>query len=476
MMSNRMGYSPRSGQRGVATLIVVLVLFFVVSMVAAYTNRNLIFEQRTASNELRSVQAMETAEAGLEWAMSTLNLGRVTDTCVPSTSASDLPFRQRYLNTDSKGRITPRGPVDASNGAGLSSAACVLNATRTGWDCSCPAITATAAGTGAVSAPTAAGQWPAFSVRFLRVGGSDNPVVAPPATPQQSGVIKVQVVACTRAGVTSTDPCLNFSGQGDMGEGRAVVSSLLTLTGGASSPPQAALTARDTIAVLMSGGGFSAINAIAGGSGVTVHSGGTISGYSQLVSQPGSPGSASLIESDLEFLLPAVTVTVAGVPVTKTQRDRMFAAVFNMWPLTFEQQQAATAFPSGSLTVSQLAERNPWRPIWVSGDLAVAADIGTAANPVLMVVNGKLTFTNAAAKVYGLVYIRLPDGSDTRYPAGPDFWDTSGAGQIVGAAVSDNKIEGNGTTSYIYDPAVMNLLRWNTGSFVRVPGSWKDFQ
>jgi Tfp pilus assembly protein PilX len=58
------------GQRGVATLIVVLVLFFVVSLVAAYTNRNLIFEQRTASNQYRSTQALEAAEAGLEWAIS----------------------------------------------------------------------------------------------------------------------------------------------------------------------------------------------------------------------------------------------------------------------------------------------------------------------------------------------------------------------------------------------------------------------
>ena len=45
--------------RGAATLIVVMLLFFIMSMVAAYTSRNLIFEQRTSANQYRSSQAFE---------------------------------------------------------------------------------------------------------------------------------------------------------------------------------------------------------------------------------------------------------------------------------------------------------------------------------------------------------------------------------------------------------------------------------
>lgn len=447
-------------QHGVATLVVILVLFFVVSLVAAYTNRNLIFEQRTATNQYRSSQALETAEAGLEWAMSMLNTGLVTDACVASTDVANRPFRERYLSISNSGRITPKGPLDA-RGAGLSSAACVFNGT--GWSCSCPAITDTVAGEGSVTPPTAAGQWPAFRVRFQRVGGTAT--TAPPLTPKQPSVIKVEVVGCTRADATGLDGCLNFAGQGAAGEGRAVVSSLLALTGGASSPPQAALTARDAVNVDISGGGFSAYNAIAGGSGVTVHSGSSINGFNQLVSLPGSPGgAASTIASDTRFTLAAVTGT-GGI----TTQDRMFAAVFNMRPSAFKDQQAAKEFPSGSATISEIAERHPWRPIWVLGSLAVGADIGTPATPVLMVVNGDLTFTSSSARVFGMVYVRIPSG-------GANTWVTGGGGQIVGAAVSDNSIQGNGTTAYVFDPEIMNLLRWNTGSFVRVPGSWKDFQ
>lgn len=460
MKTARQFNSPKR-QEGVATLVVVLILFFIVSLVAAYTNRNLIFEQRTATNQYRASQAMETAEAGLEWAVSLLNMGRVDDSCVASTNSADPPFRERYLAVSDKGLITP---VDSS-GSEIS-AACVFNGS--GWTCSCPQAGGASAGVGSVTAPTAPGVWPAFRVRFLRVGGLGT--TPPPTTPAQPSVIKVEVVACTRVtGYTALDDCLNFAGQGTAGEGRAVVSSLLALSGGASSLPQASLVARDRIDV--GGSGFSAYNSIAGGSGITVQSGDSVDGYNRLVGQPGSPGgSATVISSDSSLRSSSASDGLWAVSGTGgiSTLDRMFAAVFNARPAVIQQQQATVPFPSGSLSISEAAERNPWRPIWVQGDLAIDEDLGSAARPVLLVVNGDLTFTNSTAKVYGLVYIRTPDGSDR--------WNTDGAGQIIGATIADKEVRGDCTTTFVYDPNVLNRLRWNAGSFVRVPASWKDFQ
>ena len=45
--------APIRQQRGIAALVVVMVLFFIISLVAAYTGRNLIFEQRTSTNQYR---------------------------------------------------------------------------------------------------------------------------------------------------------------------------------------------------------------------------------------------------------------------------------------------------------------------------------------------------------------------------------------------------------------------------------------
>jgi Tfp pilus assembly protein PilX len=88
------GYPP---QRGAAALVVVMVLFFIVALVAAYTSRNLIFEQRTSANQYRSTQAFEAAEAGIDWALAMLNGGRIDAACRAHTDASttDDSFRQR---------------------------------------------------------------------------------------------------------------------------------------------------------------------------------------------------------------------------------------------------------------------------------------------------------------------------------------------------------------------------------------------
>ena len=74
-----------SAQRGAAALIVVMLLFFIISLVAAYAGRNLIFEQRTSTNQYRATQAFEAAEAGLEWALAMLNGGRVDGRLHPAS-------------------------------------------------------------------------------------------------------------------------------------------------------------------------------------------------------------------------------------------------------------------------------------------------------------------------------------------------------------------------------------------------------
>ena len=442
----------RRSQSGAATLIVVMVLFFIISLVAAYTSRNLIFEQRTANNQYRSTQALETAEAGLEWAISMLNFSRIGPACVASASTADTSFRQRYLNVDISGRISPvvaLEPTCVSDGAG-------------GWTCSCPTVP----GPSTLTPASTTQVLPAFRVRFQRVMDAVNPALAT----NQPGVVRVQVVGCTRLD-TAGDPCLTFDGQGAFNEARVVVSAMLALTGGASSPPQAALTARGNVAI--TGVGYSAYNTGAAGSGVTVHAGGTISepGATKLVSSAGNPGgTVSVIASDSAFSA-GTGMAMAPLPVgagTFSTSDRMFAAYFNMRPEAMRAQQAAIELvcPCNADDVRAKATLNPGRPIWVAGDLDVttAGDIGSATEPVLLVVNGNLLFTLAGVNIYGLVYMRT------------NSWATSGAGQITGAAVAEGAIAGDTTATFAFDTDVMQRLRWNTGTFVRVPSSWKDFR
>ena len=122
--------TPGSRQRGAATLIVVMILFFVMSLVAAYTNRSLIFEQRTSANQYRSTQSLEIADAGMEWAISQLNYSRIDSACAKSASTSDTSFRQRYLNINAvTGKITPV----ANPAGGDLTALCVWTNTAWNW-------------------------------------------------------------------------------------------------------------------------------------------------------------------------------------------------------------------------------------------------------------------------------------------------------------------------------------------------------
>ena len=88
-------------QRGAAALIVTMVLFFAMTLAAAYVNRNLVFEQRISANQYRATQAFEAAEAGLEWALAQLNNPlKLEADCRPGTSAQAKTFRERYLGFD----------------------------------------------------------------------------------------------------------------------------------------------------------------------------------------------------------------------------------------------------------------------------------------------------------------------------------------------------------------------------------------
>ncbi|ODV02155.1 MAG: hypothetical protein ABT20_15155 [Rubrivivax sp. SCN 70-15] len=418
----RGGAARPRGQRGIAALVTVLVLFFIVALVAAYASRNLIFEQRTAANQYRSTAAIEAAEAGLEWALAMLNHGRIDAACATSSSTADTSFRQRYLNIDaSTGSIAVR---KTSTGADLLPS-CVFDGTGR-------------SGAPTLAAPSDSAVHPAFRIRFKPL----------PGTPSQPGLVQVESVACTRLDPT----CLTFPGTpgavlGVGNEGRAYVTALVGLTGGATSPPAAALTALGRVA--LAGG------AIHGD--VAVQAGGTVSTDPSmtLTRSPGSPGS------------PAVLASQAALSALSP--ERFFAAQFNLWSQTFRQQPAAVVLDCSSsscdaATLRQRIALNPGRPIWVDGSLAIdsGGNIGSADSPVLLVVTGSVAVTASDATIHGLLYVQTAD------------WPDAGALQVQGAVAVEGDLD-TGTPQIAYDPALINRLRLSTGSFVLVPGSWHDF-
>ncbi len=432
---------PGSRQRGAAALIVVMVLFFIASMVAAYTSRNMIFEQRTGTNLYRATQALEAAEAGMDWAMSMLNQARVDEACVASTELTDNSFRERYLSINPANALVTVN--NQSDGSELTPT-CVFDGAAGRWVCSCPVDDDPdpdldpSAGT----APA-----PAFRVRFRT-----------PSPGAQAGIVRVDVVGCTRF----DDDCLVISDEGMVNEGRVLVSALAFLTGRSIALPKAALTARGDVTATA----LSVSNVRVEDGGITVHASGSINPSLALTTLAGNALAGSTVNDTL-LDLPELD------PLTA--EDRFFASVFQLPPARWRQQAAYIEIECDlvACTAEQVREAQaalPGRPIWLNGDLDVdsSGDIGTASAPVTLIVNGQIGFSTAGVTIHGLVMVR---------PADPVAgWSVSGSGSVRGALVVDGTVTGTGALEVAYDGAVLRAVKATHGSFIRAPGTWRDWR
>jgi PilX N-terminal len=433
--------STRFYQHGAATLLVVLMLFFVVSLVAAYTSRNLIFEQRTSVNQYRSSMAFETADAGMEWAISLLSSGRIQANCTETGAlVTDDSFRRRYLNIDSTtGMITAR-----QYGGGLDlKPTCVW--TGSAWSCDCPSN-----GEPGVVAPPGSGLRPAFRLRFTNTN-----ITAP-------GTIRVEVNACVRF----DEACLNSFGTADVvSEGRAQHSAVFALKSALTTPPAAALT---VLGAVPGPGALSAENQDATAGGITIHAGGAVSTASfVLQGVPGTPADKTVAEGDGRL----ATLDPAN-PANAAYPDRFFASAFGLNAESYRDQPAALRMTCGGgcrAALAELVQRNPDRVIWVEDDLVLdtAGDVGSnlpLGQPVAasIVVNGAVRFNAAGVTIYGVVYSRSGN------------W--QGSGQIVGAAMIEGSLAAAAAPSVRYDGALVAHVRRQHGSFVRLSGQWKDWK
>lgn len=431
----------RSPTRGAASLIVVMVLFFLLSLVAAYSGRNLIFEQRTSVNQFRAVQGFEAAEAGLEWALALLNGGRIGDTCLETGATStQTSFRQRYLNIDPiTGRITHRLAADGA----MLTPSCVFNGAT--WICSCPSD-----GAPVLAQPLGNAVFPAFRLRFVTPTGL------------RPGVVGIEVQGCTRL----NNACLNFPGTAVDSEGRALVSAFIALKPALATPPAAALTVFGDVSP---GSVVNAYNTENDRGGLALHvgnpSGAVINtGGFVLRGPPGASAAAAAVLED-PFLR-----ALSDAP------SRVFPTMLGTWPVTYRQQPAVVEFTCPIADCrGALASRvalNPGRIFWIQGDLTLdsAGDIGSlpdpanpaAPGPVMLVVTGSLVFSSPGVRLFGFVYSQ--NGN----------W--QGSGQIQGAAFIEGSLGAAAAPTVNVVGSVMDAMRMQNGSFVRVPGSWKDFE
>jgi len=430
-----------------ATLTVVMVLFFIMALVAAYANRNLLIEQRVATNSYRAERAMTAAEAGLEWGIALLNSGRVDMACAPSSAATDTTPRDRYLGRGTEGRLAPI----ASPGKLLGAACAMANGQLS---CACP--------TAAVPdpAPHAVKSWPLNQpASAFRVIMKDLTLPQPDTGP--SGVALLESQGCGspgqgNTGCASSDLQVVLPEVDGFGTARVFVGLMQALP----QVPTAALTAGQTITATDT----LTVTNVDPATGLSVRAGVSITAATSRYAGPAGSSDAGVLNGDasLSGLVPTLQTRF-------TANDRLFRATFGLDAPTYRRQPAVVRIACGNAGCSMddletAIARYPGLTYWFDGDLNLssvpAGQLGSATHPLMLIVTGNLT-VSAAMDLTGFIYASRVD------------WTGSAAGaSLRGALMAAETFQSDVAATLAYDASVLQTIRLYYGSFVRVPASW----
>lgn len=427
---------------GMAALTIVMVLFFIMALVAAYANRNLIFEQRVAANSYRVERALMAADAGIDWAITMLNSGRVDMSCQPSAAAANASPRDRLLTRAGDGRYEP---VQVANASLYNS--CVNSGAQ--LTCVCP----TAATPD--PSPHAVKDWPlnaggtAFRVHVIKVPNE-----------QPRGAIGLEVQGCGSPG-TGASSCAGTLPLPAV-DGFSAARVFLGMVQALPHPPVATLTTgRDANA----GATTLRVSNPDGATGFTVHAGqGVNIGGGQLVGPAGSSGDGKL-DGD------ATLFNLRPQPADRFQAaDAFFRATFGMDAPTYRRQPAVVRVTCGaggcsSTELEAGLARWPGLTLWFDGDLRINAapaggTLGSATHPVMVIATGRITI-DAAVDITGFLY-----ATDVTWTG------ASATAVLRGALVAVEDFVADVPATLIYDGTAMRTIQHYYGSFVRVPGSW----
>lgn len=439
MEASHRPHAPAPRPRGVATIAVALVLLLGMTLVAFFTHRNLVLEQRSAIHHDRSARAFELAEGGLVWTTARLNDPRrlaAAPSCAPSQTGDDA-FADRFVTVSETGvaaldrRAACHVAPDGSIGCACGAAADALPHT-----------------------PAAATNHARFVVHIRRAAASD------PWT------VELTSRACTQAG----PPCDDDHGAARSPDATASTRVLLRMRPAFAQAPGAAVLAAGDVAIA---GRTRVTNADTASRGLTVVAGGRISlgADARLVSLPGTPAEASLVDGDeplarLSSRADGLVLALLGESIDAHRGHPL------TWTVTAADCQgrprcSRCASPSECGSALASAHAKGFGRFWLDTPASLGGPaIGSERAAVIVV-------SSAPLALEGSVSLR---GVLIGLPSPGHAWrlSSSGAARVHGAVASggDLRIDG-GTLDIAHDAAAFAPGRAR-GEWLRVPGSWTD--
>lgn len=431
-------------QRGGALLIVVLGLSVATLAGLLWAGRSLLTEQRTALLQWRSTQAAQLAEAGLAWALTALNTGRVSATCQPTSDLRALPLAQQMTQTDLatyEVRPTAVNAVTSSQRPGC-------QAHDLGWVCRCPSQPLPSG----LAGPT---PWvedrPGFEVHLQAL------------TTRAPHSVRLNAVGCSRARAS----CLT-SGLALPPDAAASVSMVVGRVPHLRVMPTAAITVTGDIRVAAPlPSPWIVSSSASASSSADLRAGGTLQmdPGSPLIMRPdGTPSVGAAQDSWLSRL--------GSAPA-----ERRFATWLGLSPRAFAQLSSVNTVTCAAqgcadALASAIASR-PKSTFWVRGPLRLERPVilGSAQEPVLLVAEDGLMLDAPGSHIYGVVVMPAltPPLAITSI---------SGQGSVTGALIALGSLghpAGKALPSVHWDPAVVASVLAHQGEWVRVPGGWRDY-
>jgi hypothetical protein len=428
-------------------------LLLVLALVAAYANRNIIIEQRISSGSVRAELAAQAADSAVDWAAAMLNGGAIDTRCMPTSDISLGDFRSRYLlrNTETNGYNYATQPLRSTRDAYFAGCRLIPSDEPS---CICP-------NTGHLGLTPAAGNENSAAFRITY----DAPQSSSAET--RPGTVTLVVRGCANAG-TITNGCLSTEHH-PVTDAIVDVRAHLGLTKALPAPPFATVTVGQDITA-DSSASLHLINSDPT-TALVIQAGGTLRNASGSMLSVAGPGGSmnsteNLVTQNSTALARQFSYNPSGSDCENN--NCFFRRFFAMDQALYKRQPAIVRLScSGGcglsdLTAAHWTGQNAGRPIYIDGDLTLNGSptgaVGTTTKPMLLVVSGTLTISDAMDLV-GLVYAHNVN------------WSAS-TGSIRGAVVAARNLTVSGGMTASYDPAILKLMRDTYGSFVRIPAAW----
>ena len=420
-------------QRGLATIFMTVILMLAVGLIALYTNRAAIMEQRLSANEIRTKQSFAAASAGLNHALSYMRKGGIdkisnTTLVAPPDGIPDIITSNTLTNNSGRPTYYKAAYCDP------------LNIPYT----NCPSTH-----TGALSC-----------------------TLPPVGQPQPVIPINLSRVAIISCGWNDDDSSVQRMVQ--------IAGFTPSLGGGISTP----VTTRGTTNLLT--GGASILNYF---NDLTVWSGGSLLGQSNtgktFIRNDATHPTASLSDPYRNVgNSPACNNPPTGyqcstqgstlghdtvgndTSLSRLSPDGFFQYFFGQTPISYRDSTAtwvvdlggALASPDSRSLSSIVGMRD--NTIWVEGNASLPGNIGTQDHPVILIVNGDFNL-GSNSEINGLVYVT---GNITG----------NGTPTIYGGLVGASNATANGNLKVIFDPKVLGGAS-NLGQAALLQGSWRDW-